>query len=278
MTHGNHVTNDIARPFLRWAGGKSKFVGEIVARLPVLSPGNTYYEPFLGAAAAFLAYAPDKAVLSDLNPDLIRTFLSVRDNAKRVISKLHAMHYRDTEDTYYRVRKRFNNGGDCHLQAARFIYLNQTSFNGIYRVNRSGKYNVPYGFKKPPNIPTQRELDLASSRLQRAEILLADYKTALAPVKKGDVVYLDPPYPPLNGTSFFTHYTKERFSESEQQDVASTANMLRKRGCHVVVTNADTPAVRRLYSDWRISEITRPRWVTSSRHKHRVVELIITSA
>ena len=265
------------KPFLRWAGGKTKFVQEIVSRLPALEPGGTYYEPFLGAGAAFLAYAPERAVLSDLNPDLVRTFLAVRDNASSVAEKLYKFRANDSEEYYYRVRTRFNNGGEDRLQAARFIYLNQTCFNGIYRVNQYGHYNVPYGFKDPPNIPGKRELDAASKLLKKATVLLSDYKQVLKKAKRGDVVYMDPPYPPLNGTSYFTHYTKERFASNDQIEVAKMADALRKRGCYVIVTNADTPLIRNMFSQWTVSEITRPRWITSSRHKHRVIELIFTS-
>lgn len=273
------TTKDIerTRPFLRWAGGKTKFVKEILSRLPVLPKKATYYEPFLGAGAVFLAYAPHRAVLSDLNPDLIHTFSAVQNQPKEVVNRLYALHYRDSEDSYYRIRKQFNSRGSSCLQAARFIYLNQTSFNGIYRVNRQGQYNVPYGFKKEPNIPGKWDLESASDVLKKAKIKLADYKKALADAEDGDVVYLDPPYPPLNGTSYFTHYTKERFASEDQIEVARTANALRARGCIVVVTNADTPLIRNLYANWRVKEISRPRWITSSCHKHRVIELIFTS-
>jgi len=120
---------------------------------------GTYYEPFLGAGAVFLAYAPRRAILSDLNPDLIRAFTSVRNSPAQVAKKLCAMHRRDSESAYYNVRALFNCGGPDCLQAARFIYLNQTSFNGIYRVNREGQYNVPYGFKSQPTIPGKQHLE-----------------------------------------------------------------------------------------------------------------------
>ena len=266
------------KPFLRWAGGKTKFVHEIVSRLPPLPASATYYEPFLGAGAVFLAYAPQRAILSDLNPDLVFAFTSVRNHPIEVAKKLYALGRRDSEKAYYSARDRFN---ACkqrnYLQAARFIYLNQTSFNGIYRVNKQGLYNVPYGFKITPRIPGKIELEATSAILKRATIKLADYSEITQEASKGDVVYLDPPYPPLNGTSFFTHYTKERFAHEDQVKVADTAHELRGRGCTVVITNADTPAIRKLYSTWNISEITRPRWVTSSCHKHKVIELIITS-
>ncbi len=265
------------KPFLRWAGGKTRFVHEIVSRLPKISADATYFEPFLGAGSVFLAYAPRRAVLSDLNPDLVRAFTYVRDCPNEVVQKLYSLHHRDSEATYYRVRTRFNNGGPDCLQAARFIYLNQTSFNGIYRVNNKGAYNVPYGYKTEPSIPGKHELEAASLLLKSADIKRADFQRALTDAKKGDVVYLDPPYPPLNGTSFFTHYTKERFADEDQIEVAKTANALRENGCSVVITNADTSLIRQLYADWTIAEITRPRWVTSSCHTHRVVELIITA-
>jgi DNA adenine methylase len=252
-------------------------VQQIVSRLPHLTVDATYYEPFLGAGAVFLAYAPRRAVLSDLNPHLVETFSTVRDHPAEVAAKLRALRARDSQDAYYKTRARFNSGGTTCLQTARFIYLNQTSFNGIYRVNRRGQYNVPYGFKDNPRIPDGQELNTAARLLSRASITLADYKQALLSAREGDVVYLDPPYPPLNGTSYFTHYTKERFGTEDQVEVAETAAALRARGCSVVVTNADTPLIRDLYSHWHIVEISRPRWITSSQHKHRVVELIITS-
>lgn len=265
------------KPFLRWAGGKSKFVQHIVSRLPPLEPGGTYYEPFLGAGAVFLAYAPEHACLSDLNPHLVNTFLAVRDHPGRIATKLVALRALDSERAYYKIRDEFNRGGPPCLQAARFIYLNQTSFNGIYRVNKCGQYNVPYGFKGNPKIPTKDALLSAARLLKCATINLADYRRAVATAREGDVVYLDPPYPPLNGTSCFTHYTKERFASEDQVEVAHTAALLRDRGCAVIVTNADTPLIRDLYLRWNTVEISRPRWITSSQHKHRVVELIMTS-
>ncbi|MBM4149941.1 MAG: Dam family site-specific DNA-(adenine-N6)-methyltransferase, partial [Lentisphaerae bacterium] len=200
-----------------------------------------------------------------------------RNHPAEVLKQLHAFRSRNSEDEYYRIRDRFNMGGTPCVQAARFIYLNQTSFNGIYRVNTRGQYNVPYGFKEQPRIPTKTELESAARLLQNATIALADFKRVLEKAAARDVVYLDPPYPPLNGTSYFTHYTKERFGNEDQVEVAHTANSLRDRGCAVLVTNADTPLIRSLYAGWNIVEITRPRWITSSRHKHRVVELIIAS-
>ena len=265
------------KPFLRWAGGKSRFAHEVISRLPALGQNCTYYEPFMGAAAVFLAYMPAKAVLSDLNPNLTAAFNCVRDDAKAVAAKLRALCSSDSESAYYRVRSVFNEGGDDIIQAARFIYLNQTCFNGIFRVNQQGKFNVPYGFKSNPKIPSKDELQVVSERLKTARILMSDYKHAVVNASKGDVIYLDPPYPPLNGTSYFTHYTKERFAEQDQTDVASLANNLKRKGCHVIVTNADTPLIRELYHGWIFSEIERPRWITCSRHKHRVVELVIAS-
>jgi len=277
MTEGELERKGKIKPFLRWIGGKTRFAQDIVSRLPALPQGATYFEPFLGAGAVFLAYEPRRAVLSDLNPDLIATFRAIRNRPFEVAKKLYALRYRDSESSYYRIREYFNSGGLTCLQAARFIYLNHTSFNGIYRVNKQGKYNVPYGFKAEPNIPGKRQLASASKLLKNAIVSLADYKHIIKIAKTGDIVYFDPPYPPLNGTSYFTHYTKERFAIGDQIEVARTADALREIGCSVVVTNADTPSIRDLYSRWNISVIARPSWVTSSCNKHRVFELIITS-
>lgn len=199
MTRCGSLTTVRTMPFLRWAGGKSKFVHQIVSRLPLARPEATYYEPFLAAGAVFLAYVPQRACLSDFSSHLVDTFSAVRDHPAEVASKLHALHSRDSEEAYSRIRDQFNKRGRPCLQAARLIYLNQTSFNGIYRVNRRGEYNVPYGFKANPKVPGKEALESASRILKGTTFMMADYKQALGNALRGDVVYLDPPFPPLNG-------------------------------------------------------------------------------
>ena len=270
-------TGHVIKPFLRWAGGKSLFIGSVLKHFPSENIIGTYYEPFLGAGSAFLAYKPKQAVLSDLNQALIRTFEAIKLKPALVFHHLESFSEKDCGAYFYKIREEYNLASHSYKQAARFIYLNKACFNGIFRVNTSGKFNVPYGNKKTLAIPSLNHLKDISSRLQHATLLAEDYRLVTETARKGDLVYLDPPYPPLNGSSYFTHYTKERFSLDAQSDVARLASLLSKKGCFVIITNADTPSVRKLYRGWRKISIERTRWITSSKTKHKVKELIITN-
>lgn len=276
--HSKSKVDQVAlKPFLRWAGGKSRFLNSIVNRMPALKGENCYYEPFLGAGSVFLRYRPKNAKLSDLNKDLIGTFLAIKDNYRLVYDHLSKLISLDCKDFYYNVRDEYNCGKQRFVQAARFIYLNQTCFNGIFRVNKLGKFNVPYGFKTNPQFPSKLQLQGISEELSHAKLTAVDFTEATQTATEGDLVYLDPPYPPINGSSYFTHYTKERFTLSDQETVAALASDLNRRGCFVLITNADTEHIRRLYDGWLIEKIERPRWITCAKNKHIVTELIITN-
>lgn len=215
--------------------------------------------------------------MSDLNEDLIGTFIAIKEDHELVHDYLIHFMSNDCEEYYYSVRDKYNKGKQRFLQAARFIYLNQTCFNGIFRVNKLGKFNVPYGFKESPTFPSIEQFKKIAEALCNAELNAVDYVEATQTASKGDFVYLDPPYPPINGSSYFTHYTKERFSFSDQEAVASLAADLNSKGCLVLITNADTKDIRMLYRGWLIEDIERPRWITSAKNKHKVAELIITN-
>ena len=278
--HGTFLDDRPAQPFLRWAGGKSSWAQVIVAKLPELGRTARYFEPFLGAASVFLAYAPRTSYLSDRNVHLIATFSEVRDDPAGVARHLRVHKARDSEAHFYRVRDRYNaHRSRTHdvQQAARFIYLNKACFNGIFRVNRRGEFNVPYGYRKYLAIPDEPLLRAVSVRLRTCTLRALDFNEALGTARRGDVVYLDPPYPPLSATAYFAHYTAERFDQADQEQVALVAHNLADRGAKVLVTNADTRAVRKLYRGWSVSAVDRVRWVTSSVTKHKVRELLISS-
>jgi DNA adenine methylase len=268
---------EMLAPFLRWAGGKRRFASSILEHFPSHRVIKEYYEPFLGAGALFLAYRPRHARLSDLNPALVATYIAIKDRYQLVHRYVQELVSQDSEDFYYHVREQYNRGSQRFLQAARFIYLNQTCFNGIFRVNTQGQFNVPYGFKEKVKTPLLDQLKAISRLLRHVQIRKCSFRRAVQSAGDKDLVYLDPPYPPINGTSYFTHYTKERFSDDDQTQVASVACELDSRGCFVVITNADTPLIRSLYRGWNLFKIDRPRWITSSKRKHRVGELIITN-
>ncbi len=263
-------------PFLRWAGGKAHYANSIVDYLPQNFQG-VYYEPFLGAASVFLAYQPSRARLSDLNKQLIDTYIQVRDNPKLLYDHLMEYTAKDSEAFFYRTRDEYNSGRTGIRQAARFIYLNKACFNGIFRVNRDGVFNVPYGQKRRLAIPSLSCFAVISNLLRKADLDARDYRSAVSRARSGDLVYLDPPYPPLDNSSSFTHYTKERFNWLDQAEVAAVAADLSRLGSLVLITNADTEEIRALYKDWLVFPIQRTRWITCAREKHKVGELIITN-
>lgn len=265
----------IIKPFLRWAGGKSLFANDIVTNFPPKNIIKNYYEPFLGAGSVFLTFKPDNAILTDLNSHLIQTFQAISSDPYLVYSYLIDFAANNSKDFYYRLRDHYNISEPSIKRAAMFIYLNKSCFNGIFRVNKKGFFNVPYGYKIKLNIPSLEHLKLLASLFNKAKIYTSDYKEAVISADKSDLVYLDPPYPPINSSSYFTHYTEERFSKKNQQEVAEIANELSERGCFVFISNADVKFIRDLYKGWYISRIERVRYISCSKVKHRVFELLI---
>jgi DNA adenine methylase len=271
-SNGFHPT-----PLLRWAGGKQNLLKDLTSLLPPNAASRKYFEPFAGAAALFFRLAPKEAVVSDANAHLISCYQFVREQPEEV-DRFLRQHAKITSKThYYRVRETYNRSRPSARQAARFIYLNKTCFNGIFRVNNKGKFNVPYGWKEPPALPSLAELKAASKALKKAVLKAAPFEQVLADAKEGDFVYLDPPYPPLNGTAFFTHYTAERFGTSDQEKLAALFRELDARKCLVMQSNADKKQIRQLYAGFKIKRISVTRWVTCKAKRHRVRELVITN-
>ena len=246
----------MARPFLKWAGGKT----QLLPQLRVAAPRriDTYYEPFLGGGALFFALQAEqrfkRAVLSDSNAELINAYQQVRDQIDDLIAAL-AVHRRkyikaDADARrvyYYRIRAK---RPTCPVgRAARLIFLNKTCFNGLYRVNGSGRFNVPHGRYKNPAICDEDGLQAASRALQGVELLTADFAEAVQAAGPGDFVYCDPPYVPLSETASFTAYTATDFGPAEQSRLAATAESLRARGAALLLSNSGHPDVAQLYQD-----------------------------
>jgi DNA adenine methylase len=267
-----------ALPFLRWAGGKSRFVNYFVKFTPC-EGYDTYFEPFLGSGALFFALMPTKACLSDSNIMLMSCFRFVRDDPCQVYYYLHQYEQQSSKDFYYKVRDIYNNSGTSVDQAARFIYLNKTCFNGIYRVNLKGQFNVPYGYKEPPPMPSLQNLLDASALLINTELISKPYEKVLTGELNStrNFIYLDPPYPPLNETAYFTHYTTNRFSLEDQQKVCIVANMLREKGNFVMISNSDTKEIRDIYSGWNFQSLPVTRLLAANGQRCKVSELVITS-
>lgn len=268
------------KPFLRWAGGKQNLIKDLLKYLPPTEKVNRYFEPFLGAGSLFFATEYKKCFLSDINKDLINCYRAIKKDPKLIAKSLerHNANYQKDEQYYYKVRDRFNEYLEeiSLKQAARFIFLIHTSFNGIYRVNLKGKYNVPIG-KRKPALPSFEYLNEISKKLKGNHLAKRSYNKILNMTKKGDFIYLDPPYPPINGTSFFQHYTKDKFSQKDQAKVADFANELNQKSCFVMISNANTEMIRKLYNNWNINELETTRYISCKSKRIKVNELIITN-
>jgi len=219
-----------AKPFIKWAGGKRQLLGQLLANLP--NYVGKYYEPFLGGGALFFALNAQRAVISDTNSELINCYRVIRARVRDLIKELQKHIY--DKDYYYYIRNRNAAHLDKIERAARFIYLNRTCFNGLYRVNKSGKFNVPFGRYKDPLICNAQNLLAGSKRLQNVSIKNADFSDIAASVQKGDFVYFDPPYLPISATSNFVSYTSGGFTLAHHEQLAETFQELTQRGAFLL--------------------------------------------
>jgi len=272
IDNGNKV-----EPLLRWAGGKRFLVNRLKKFVPSDLNDRVYREPFLGSGSLYFALQPKTAILSDANEHLINCYRFVRDRPELIADYLLQHGKLNCEEYYYLIREVYNRSKFSAAQTARFIYLNRTCFNGIFRVNLKGKFNVPYGWKEPPILPNRTWLRNASDALKNTTLKAASFEDSLEKASSGDFIYLDPPYPPLNGTSYFTHYTKDRFAEEDQKRLAELVNDLNTRGCLVMMSNADTPLIRDLFNQYHSFSLPVTRYISCKSKKHRVDELVITN-
>lgn len=263
------------RPIFRWAGGKQRIAASLVDSLPDNLNQLKYIEPFFGAGSVFFRARPKNAVVGDLNDQLMQAYSYTRDMPEQVQRNLQNHIRSDSKFYYYQVRDQYNRLGWSSAQAARFIYLNRTCFNGIFRVNRSGKFNVPYGHKSQPIFPTKSTLIEVAAALRNTKLVSQCFRQTLCRAANRSFVYLDPPYPPLNGTAYFTHYTKDRFTEDDQCELAEVVIRLHNRGAKFMMSNADTRLIRSLYRDYRIDMLEVTRFITCKSQKHSVGELLI---
>ena len=245
------LINAKPKPFVKWVGGKRQLLRQF-RELGLYPPEdfnpmtNTYYEPFVGGGAVFFDLLPKNAELSDLNNELATTYNVIKNNVDELIQSLQKHIY--DKEYYLEVRaKKIEDLSDIEV-ASRFIFLNRTGFNGLYRVNKSGQFNVPFGRYNNPVICDEDNLRRVSDALQDVTITHQDYKNVLKTAKIGDFIYLDPPYYPINATSSFTSYTAEGFLEKEQTELRDTFVKLHEKGCFVMLSNSDTPFINELYS------------------------------
>lgn len=262
------------KPFVKWAGGKRQLIPILNQNLP--ESFGTYYEPFLGGGALLFHILTDKngqkCSISDLNSDLVLAYTTIRDRIDALITSLknHEKNYqKDSESYYYSIRE--SNPRSEIEKTSRLIFLNRTCFNGLYRVNSKGKFNVPLGKYSNPNIVNEENIRAVSHILQssRTAIKCRDFEAVLRDAKKGDLIYFDPPYQPVSATSNFTSYTTKDFTYDDLTRLAELCLKLDSRGCNVLLSNSDSQEVADIFAKnpWKITKIAANRSINSNSKK-----------
>ena len=271
-----------AAPFLKWAGGKSRLLPAILPQLPARA--RTYYEPFVGGGAVFFAMWTarrfERAVISDKNPHLVNVYRVVRDELPALKACLteHAAHATDS-DWYYHVRSWDPDRLDPPENAARLLYLNRTCYNGLYRVNRAGAFNVPFGRYKNPRILDAPRLEAAHRALRAVEIRCMDFEEAADEAGEGDAVYFDPPYAPVSETASFTGYHADAFDESAQTRLRDAYARCCERGVGAVLSNSDCALTRNIYAGFDVAVVRAARAINSAADRRGLVnELLVMGA
>jgi len=260
------------KPVLKWAGGKQILAEELVGRFP--SRYSTFYEPFVGGASVLLQADPERAVVGDLNPWLVDTYRAIRRGWKKVAAVLDTLP--NTKEDYFRIRK-IQPGALNHVErAAHLIYLNKTCFRGLFRVNRRGEFNVPYGgyqrrYYDPDNLAA------FAARLRRFDIRCQDFELTIADARPGDFIYCDPPYYKYGGYSDFNRYTPSQFRENDHLRLAACCRELDERGIQWAVSNSNTRFIRCVYEGFRILECNNRREINLNSQSRNISELFITN-
>lgn len=286
----HQIISNKPKPFVKWVGGKRQLLQQFKEKglyppeqfNPIT---NTYYEPFVGGGAVFFDLLPKKAVLSDLNHELITTYNIIKSDIEGLINTLTSKKYIHDKEVFLDIRaERVTDLSDIEV-AARFIYLNRTAFNGMYRVNSSGHFNVPFGSYTNPVICHSDNLRKVSDVLQKVTIKNEDYKSVIKHAKKGDFIYFDPPYYPVSKTASFTSYTKESFLEEEQTELRDTFWDLHNRGCFVMLSNSSADFIQDIYTELtrrdrriKFSKIGATRMINSKASgRGKIKEILVTN-
>jgi len=273
------VTPLKAEPFLKWAGGKGQLLKQYEPFFP--SKFNNYLEPFVGGGAVFFhLYNTGRlsngkeVILIDSNEELINCYSVIKKNVNKLIRILSNSEYMNDENAYYQIRT--EEPQNKFERAARTIYLNKTCFNGLYRVNSKGKFNVPFGRYKNPLICNTEKLRSVNLALKNVEVICSDFKKCLEFTKRGDFIYFDPPYQPLSKTSSFTSYTKDSFDEEDQEKLCKVFKELDKRGSKVMLSNSDTKFIRNLYKGFTTKTVLAKRAINcKASGRGEITELVI---
>lgn len=260
------------KPLLKWAGGKTQLLGDILPKIPAAY--GKYIEPFFGGGALFFTLQPKESIITDSNPELINMYKQVAYNVEDVIALLQD--YTNTDEMFYSVRKQEWTLLSPVEAAARMIFLNKTCYNGLYRVNKSGNFNVPFGKYKNPNICDKVTLRAASEVLRRATILCSNYTFVLdSHAQPDDFIFLDPPYMPVSEYADFKRYTKEQFYEEDHVELARVVTRLHEKGCHIVLTNSNHPLVHELYGNFNIDVVKSKRHISCNGDSRKSKDVIV---
>lgn len=262
------------KPFLKWAGGKRWFVANHSYFFP--DSYGTYLEPFLGSGAVFFYMRPTRAVLADTNPELIDTYLAIREDWRSVWKRLRHHQNLHSEAYYYKIRA--SRPRSLAAKAARFVYLNRTCFNGLHRVNRKGEFNVPKGTKETVVFPDD-DFSAVADALQNCQLLAADFEAVLDAAESGDFVYVDPPYTARHNNNNFVRYNESIFGWNDQLRLAKAMYRAKKRGALVIMSNANARCIRALYGQFgTMQELSRCSVLAAdSSKRRRTTELIVTN-
>lgn len=264
--------------FVKWAGGKKQLIEQFKNYFP--KEINSYIEPFVGGGAVVFFiiknHSPNEVIISDSNEELINSYETIKNNVKGLIEQLKQYKNTHNKENYYKIRDMQPEKMSNDERAARFIYLNKSCFNGLYRVNSKGKFNVPIGSSKHPAILMEEDLKEISALLQNVKIKSMPFEEVTNYAKAGNFIYLDPPYYPLKKGKSFTTYTKEAFLEKEQEKLSEVFKELDKKGCKVMLSNSDTDFIKRLYEGYNIDTVQAARMINSDATKRgKISELVI---
>lgn len=269
--------NKLIGPVLKWVGGKRQLLPEIIKLLP--EKITKYYEPFLGGGAVLFHIQPKKALVNDINEELINCYKVIKENPNELIESLKK--HENNSEYFYKIRSLDRTEEYKMLsnveKASRIIYLNKTCYNGLFRVNSSGEFNSPFGRYKNPKIVEEITIKAISHYFNTndIEILSTDYKKALLGVKKGSFVYFDPPYDPVSDSSNFTGYTKSGFTKDDQIELKELCDELTKNGVKFLLSNSSTKFIKELYKDYNIEIVTAKRYINSNKDARGSIEEVL---
>lgn len=275
----NKKKNVILSPVVKWVGGKRQLLDDIIPLLP--DNFSTYVEPFVGGGALLFEIQPKKAIVNDLNHELINLYKVIKDNPNELLLLLEEHELNNSEEYFYKIRaldrsESYDQMSDIE-KAARIIYLNKTCYNGLFRVNQSGQFNSPYGKYKNPNIVNKPVVLAMANYFQNNNIILlnGDYKIALKKLRKGAFVYFDPPYMPISSSSSFTGYTENGFDKKQQIELKEECDKLNSRGIKFLLSNSDHPFIRDLYKDYEIITVRAKRSINSNSNKRGEINEVL---